>query len=67
MPGNAINKQSVFTNKLCLHNNDLRLYGQYFEHFSGGVSDVILKAELPAVTMSNRKNHVNLQWWLYAV
>ena len=28
MQENAINKQSVFTNKLCLHNNDLWFYGQ---------------------------------------
>ena len=29
MQENAINKQYVYTNKLCLHNNDLRLYGQF--------------------------------------
>ena len=31
----------------------------YFKRFSGGVSEIILKAELPAVTKSDSKNHVN--------
>ena len=31
----------------------------YFKRFSGGVSDVILKAELPAVSGGDSKNHVN--------
>ena len=32
----------------------------YFKRFSGGVSEIILKAELPAVTKSDSKNHVNI-------
>ena len=31
----------------------------YIKRVSGGVSDVILKAELPAVTKSNSESHVN--------
>ena len=31
----------------------------YFNRFSGGVSGVILKVELPAVSGGDSKNHVN--------